>query len=458
MGANRKSEEMKKEACIGMAQSGDGTVWARATRSGGGGPSSSGTGAPPPPKPGEGLVLVVPTADALVRAFRIPSSDPDEIAAIAANQMESESPLDPAEMVFSHEVLHLGEGEALVLGAAVSAAACDRALELAGAEPGRVERVDVAAAGLSRALDAAGALAPSGRQPVLAQEGDRAVLLILDERRLVLARAVSAARAVTTASLASALRMAFLQVEMECGPESAAAPLLLCCDGEALRVAAESAAAAVGRACEAPPPAAIAPHAAAFGAALRSLSRPENGEPPLDLFPEPWRQALADRRYKRLFVGSVALAAVAWVALVAGLWGWPAVLRARENALQRVVESREEAEGAVRQVRERIRLIDRYSDRTHSPLEILREVSLALPDGVTLKSYTYEGARREASVEADARASAPAYDFSNRLKSSPLLARNDIVSGPTENRNTGKTSFKLRLSFSDGASNSGGAP
>ena len=50
-------------------------------------------------------------------------------------------------------------------------------------------------------------------------------------------------------------------------------------------------------------------------------------------------------------------------------------------------------------------------------------------------------------MEASASGSALAYEFSNRLKSSPLFSRNDIVSGPTENRNTGKTSFQLRLTF-----------
>ena len=145
---------------------------------------------------------------------------------------------------------------------------------------------------------------------------------------------------------------------------------------------------------------------------------------------------------------------MAWIALVGVLWGWPAALAARQAALQKQVDALEPAESAVREVRERIRLIERYSDRTFSPLEVLREVSLALPQGVTLKNYSYESARREASVEAEARASAPAYDFSNRLKSSPLLARNDIVSGPTENRNTGKTGFKIRMAFAtpeDGA-------
>lgn len=458
---------MKKDSATGVAAHGDSAIWARASRPDARAPEEAGAGVPPAPRGGERWTLVLPVQDVLLRAERFPTGDPGEIAAIAANRMEAESPLEPEEMVFSHEVLERSEDASLVLCAAAPVAACAKALAAAtGSEAASgaslVCRVDCAAAGLARSLAAAGLLAETGRQPILAMDGDRPVLLVVDGGRLVLARAAG-----SPASFPQTLRLALIQAEMACGPESSATPLLCLAQGPEWLAAAQAAATAAGRECSTPPLDAKVPPAV-FGAALRTLEGRPGPDcppgPPLDLFPATWRAALDDRRYKRLFVAGAAAAFAVWVALVGALWGWPAALGAREAALQREADSLAPAEGAVRQVRERIRLIDRYSDRTFSPLEILREISLALPDGVTLKQMAYEAARRECTVEGEARGSAPAYDFSNRLKSSPLLARNDIVSGPTENRNTGKTNFRIRLSFATpdgeegGGGGEGGAP
>ena len=177
-----------------------------------------------------------------------------------------------------------------------------------------------------------------------------------------------------------------------------------------------------------------------------------------NLFPESWGGMLSDRKYKRRFAAGAAAALAAWLALVGALFGWPAVLSVRESALQKEVDRLSPEEAVVDQFRGRIRIIDRYSDRTWSPLEVLREVAVALPQGVTLTMFRQEAAKREALVEAAARSSAPAYEFSNRLKSSPLFSRNDIVAGPTENRNTGRTSFQLRLLFAEPGEDGGIAP
>ncbi len=452
---------MKKDYATGVAPEGDSAVWARISRTSARAPDDAGTGAPPAPRRGERLTLVIPVADVLLRAERLPTSDPEEIAAIAANRMEAESPLEPDEMVFAHEVLETSGDESLVLCAAAPVSACNRALAAATGSDSPsgaalVARVDCAASGLARSLAAAGLSAASGRQPVLAMDGGRAALIVLEDGRPILARAAGA-----PAAFAQTLRLALMQAEMSCGPERSAAPLLCLATGPEWVAAAQAAASASGRECETPPHEAQIP-SAAFGAALRTLegasgsSQRHGGGGALDLFPAPWSAALDERRYRRTFIACSAAALVAWAALVGALWGWPAALGARQAALQREVDALAPREGAVRQVRERIRLIDRYSDRTFSPLEILREISLALPEGVTLKQMAYEAARRECTVEGESRGSAPAYDFSNRLKSSPLLARNDIVSGPTENRNTGKTNFRIRLSFAAPEDGEGG--
>ena len=398
--------------------------------------------------------LAIPTADLLFRAERIPASDPDDVAQIARNLLETESPLDPAEMVFSHEVLSTDAESSLVLAAAAPIAAVDRVREEAGADPGAVARVDASALGLVRALaDKAGTLASSGRQPVLAEEDGRLVLILLENGRPALVRSVGPSRTASGPALSSALRLALLEAEMARGPMDAAPALLVAPGGggAGLLGPATAAASAAGRELRTVDAASLATPAA--GAALRTKEGAA-----FDLFPDDWRATLAERRARKRAAIAFGGAAALWVALALVLFGWPSLLGSRIKARQARVDAAAPAEAAVQEVRDRIRIIDRYSDRTYSPLEVLREVSLAMPEGVTLVRLSYDSARREANVECSALTSQPAYEMSNRLKASPLFARNDIVNGPTENKGTGRTTFTIRLAFAGGADGEGGAP
>ena len=164
-----------------------------------------------------------------------------------------------------------------------------------------------------------------------------------------------------------------------------------------------------------------------------------------NLFPSAWSEALSNRRWARTFGLAVAGGAALWAALALFLFGYPALLGARARSLGAQVEANRASEDEVRQFRERIAIVDRYADRTYSALEVLREVALALPEDVTLAKFNYDAARHEASVEGSSTTSAPAYEFSNNMKASPLFLRTSIVNGPTVNRSTGKTGYTIRL-------------
>lgn len=441
---------MKTESGIGIERRGEGLAWARASGAGAERPDAAGEGAPAW-RGADPATLAIPTADLLFRAERIPTSDPEEVAQAARLLMEAESPLDPAEMVFAHEILASDAEGALVLAAAAPVAAVERLREAAGADPAAVARVDAAALGLARNLAGRPEFAASGRQPVFAEEDGRLVLLLLENGRPALVRPAGSARAASGPALSSALRLALLEAEMARGPMDAAPALLVSSSGSALLAAATAAATAAGRELRIVDAAALPP--AAFGCARRTLEGAS-----FDLFPDGWRATLAERRARRRAGFAFGGAAALWVALALALFGWPSVLGSRIKARQARVDAAAPAEAAVQEIRDRIRIIDRYSDRTYSPLEVLREVSLAMPEGVTLARLSYDAARREASVECSALSSQPAYEMSNRLKVSPLFARNDIVAGPTENKGTGRTTFTIRLLFAGGADGEGGAP
>lgn len=438
---------MKSESGIGVQRRGEGLAWARASGAGAEGPDAAGEGAPAW-RGAESATLALPTADLLFRAEHIPSSDSGEVAQAARLLLEAESPLDPSEMVFAHEVLSSDAEGTLVLAAAAPVAAVERLREAAGADPAAIARVDAAALGLARNLAGRPEFAASGRQPVFAEEDGRLVLMLFEDGRPALVRPAGSARTASGPALASALRLALLEAEMARGPMDAAPALLVSPSGSALLAAATAAATATGRELRVLDAAALPP--AAFGCARRTLEGAS-----FDLFPDAWRAALAERRSRRRAALALGGAAALWVVLALVLFGWPSLLGSRIQARQARVDAAAPAEAAVQEVRDRIRIIDRYSDRTYSPLEVLREVSLAMPEGVTLARLSYDAARREASVECSALSSQPAYEMSNRLKVSPLFARNDIVAGPTENKGTGRTTFTIRLLFAGGGEEGG---
>ena len=452
----RIRHRVKKDSSIGVVGRGGALFWARATRAQGSAPAGGGAG--PPPAGAEGVTLVLPLRDAFCKAMRIPSADPDEIAVIARNMMEAESPLDPADMVFSHETLEVsppgadGEGgSALVMAASAPVSAVEALREGAGCDAGRVERVDAAPFALAAFAAATPGVPADGRVPALFDDDGRVSLLVVDKGRPVVARDAGAASSASAPQLALALRLALVQAEREAGPAQSAPLAVFAPEGSRLPGVAAAAAAALGLEAAATVPAPD-PGRTAFEAARRSVDGAA-----CNLFPESWGGMLSDRKFKRRFAAGAAGALAAWLALVGVLFGWPAALSVREASLQKEADRLSPEEAVVDQFRSRIRIIDRYSDRTWSPLEVLREVAVALPQGVTLTMFRQEAAKREALVEAAARSSAPAYEFSNRLKSSPLFSRNDIVAGPTENRNTGRTSFQLRLLFAE-PGEGGGAP
>lgn len=396
--------------------------------------------------------LVLPTADAVFRVDRIPSVEPDEIASIAGNLLAAESPLEPEEMVFSHETVFSdpgveGEGAySVVVAVAAPIAAAERVRESAGVDAGEVARVDVAAFCRAHALASAAEVPAEDFCPVLYSEDGRLTLVVLRDRKAVFARSLCALRTAKSASVASMIRLALMRAEEACGA-GAASVLLFDGGDDAVRTAAEGVAALLG--CTA------APVAVSASPEAGALARTAAGSS-LNLFPETWRAALSERAFKRRFFGGIVIAAAAWIVLAAVLFGYPAILRGRVSRLENAVSANVEAENSVNEIRERINIISRYSDRTYSPLEMLREVSLAKPDDITFTSFRFDAPRREASVDATAHSTAPAYEFSNRLKSSPLIARNSFVSGPTENRGSGQTSFTLRIEFTGGGEGGAG--
>ena len=80
-------------------------------------------------------------------------------------------------------------------------------------------------------------------------------------------------------------------------------------------------------------------------------------------------------------------------------------------------------------------------------MEALLEVSNALPQGIELAAYRYNGVKRQIAVEGRAGMSTLVYDFMDNLKRSAIFGANKLVSGPTFNKNLGVNVFELSIDF-----------
>jgi len=354
----------------------------------------------------------LPTSMLLIRVLRLPALAPDEVAGAVALQMDKLSPFSGDEPTIGWEVLSSDETQTTVFAAAVPAR-CMAPLDIALATAGmHVARIDISLLDAWRVLRDRGVLeACPGRQAALIAQGDEWDLLVLDAGLPVLARGLG--KAVEDGDLAREVALSLFQTEIEVGLQplheivviSPGAPSAA--DMSALRET------AAGRLRLATPPADVS---AADGLAMRTRDAAA-----LDLTPLAWRnreQSAAARR--RLQIGLGAAAAI-WVVLAGVLALGPVVTDQLGNLQKRREAAILTDYRRVYDMRERVQLIRRYTDRSHSLLESLRVITALQPEGIELSSLTY---RREDGCKIAGETTAPAlvYTFIDQLRTNAPFA------------------------------------
>lgn len=377
------------------------------------------------------LCLAVPAHKALVRVTDLPSVDPDEIAGMVELQVDKFSPFPIEQMAVSYETLSQTETSSRVLIAAVQR----EVVEGAGAsfvKAGRVpHRIDLDVMGWWRLIH-------EHDQPT---EPEHRVLLILDRNdtqlvvihegvpAVIRSLGVSDDGDAVTAEMAEEVEYTLTSLEAEWGmtglpwitvwkwndlpAEQLAARLRAQCDVEVSFKALD----------DLPP--------LTEGLAWRSLPA---DTPALNFVSAEWKAAETLRMLRKRYTIASAVALAVWMtalsAFLIGLQTEQGRLREMKNTLRRLEEPAE----AVRAMQEKVVSFEQFADRTHSALEGLREVSLLLPQGVDLLSFTY---KKGASLvlRGDAEITDPVYDFFQALEQSSLFEK--VEAAPITNRREG---------------------
>ena len=328
-------------------------------------------------------VLAIPLSSLLVKLVRVPAGgDPVEAATPVLQAM---NPYPDEPLTVSCETVSEGADGAVVLAGALPEGATDGLAEALDAAKLSVVRIDALALGQLRGVwKALGE--SSQRRLVLMRSADCLSAFVLDGDR------PAAVRALTVVG-AEELRRELTLFLLEAEDFGGRCPL-----AEVVVVEADGAVAEEGDACLGA--------LAAFGpvrriavgadAALVGVGERSDDASALNVLPSSWREVLEETRFKAKLTKCLAVAGGIWGLVIAVLFGVPVAygyLADHQKALSRQ-HARQYEE--VRETRDKVNLIHKYSDHARGALEIMKALSDRLPEGVTLSSWNF---RREDGVK-----------------------------------------------------------
>ncbi len=393
--------------------------------------------------------IALPASQIVTRILTLPLRDKEELAGAVALQVDKFSPFPVEQMVYSYEILQQTEEETVVLVAMaqhVSVAEWGHALREAAVH---IERVDCAALGAWHDLVKQGKLDAQRRQSFLLLDTDEAVLLTHDRGHLLSISGLGAPGDFADSSVCTDLSEEVARILMETDADygiGEKAQLMV------LAASAEDSLVALGEAlAEATGIEVVQPDQYTFpdiagGILQRSLAVSATQSGLLNLIPSEWVRDADSRRFrdKLMAIGGGLLAL--WLVLLGGGLGYLAWERATLEQLREREQQWLRPANAVRSMRLQVNLIDRYRDRTHSALEVLREVSSLLPEGIDLVSFTYrKGDGLEIIGEADS--GRLVLQFNERLNGSELFR--DVRPGTRAQTRQGRHRFSFDILFGE---------
>lgn len=397
----------------------------------------------------EGLCCyALPASSMLLRVTELPSEDAAELASMVELQVDKFSPFPIDQTQFSFEVLLQHEGRSRVLIAAMKKEPV-KALGSALRQGGVIlHRLDCRAVVWWATMKERGLISAHGRHTLLLLEAHDIAMIVTHHGEPVVFRSLGTRDQFETQEdceeLLDEVRFSLTALEAEWGTAEEVRldvwshdepPEVFCTALEAAH--------------------ATAPHyhrfdeLPAFHEALARRSADREGVL-LNLAPSEW---LADEQYRgtlrRLGMLSVVFAGL-WLAVMAVLMGYLHLRTGRLDELESGHAGLQEEAGLARQLRAKVKSLEQYSDRTYSVLEVLREVSVRLPQGVDLTAMNYKKGE-ETDLKGTAGDASPIHDFIAEMEQSGLFTdveADNIIS--KRDRDRVRTDFSIKLKLPGG--------
>ena len=364
-------------------------------------------------------VLALPLSRLLVKMVKVPAEQREDPVSVAAPVLQAMSPFPDEPLTVSCETVRETEAGLCVLAAALPESAADDIGEALDGAKLTLTRVDATALGRIAELWPQLNDGRTGvRRLLLMREADCLSLFVLDDDHPSAVRALS-----FESDLKREVMLSLLEAEEFGGPAELAEVVTV---GEIDAGALSS---------FAPVRAVSADPESVAGLAARAADPAT-----LDVLPASWREMLEETRFKAKLVRNLSIAVGVWVLVMAVLLGVPFVYGLMTDHQKSLSREHAAKYREVKEMKEKLDLVKKYSDHSRGALEILKAVSDRLPDGVELNSWTFkhEEGVRFAGESVDA---AGVYTLKNRLLEAEVFAEVNLT-GPSAGKG-GKQKFDI---------------
>lgn len=372
-------------------------------------------------------VLALPLSRLLVKMVRVPAESAGDAASYCTGELQSVSPYPDEHLTVSCETVRETVDGLVVLAAALPEGSTDDIANALDEAKLNITRVDALALGRLRELwpslsDGRTDL----RRLVLIGEAECTSVFVLDDDM------PSAIRAVSPGSdMRRELMLSLLEAEDFGGAKPVAEVVVA---GE---VAAEE------------------PVLAAFGPVRRLVvdetsvaGVAERSADPmcLNALPESWREVLEETRFKAKLRNFLAVAGGIWALVMAVLFGVPMVYGFMTTHQRNLSKEHARKYNEVKEMREKVRLVQKYSDHSLGALEVLKVVSDNLPEGVELNSWSFRR-NESAKFSGESDDASGVYTLKDRLLETKAFA-DVVLTGPSAGRG-GKQRFDIDCRFEE---------
>ena len=364
--------------------------------------------------PGE-AVLALPLSRLVVKMVRVAAED--DPVKTASESLAAVSPFPDEPLTVSCETVRETEEGRTVLAAALPEGAADDIADALDAAKINVTKVDVLALGELRGLWPQLSGGSAGvRRLVLLKGADCISLFVLDDD------VPSAVRAITSeGDLRREVMLSLLEAEDFSGGK----PLSEIVVSGDVDVAGLDAFAPVRRI-----------EGAGEEAVFAGIEARSADPAALDVLPDSWREVLEETRFKAKLKRFLAIAGGIWALVMLVLFGVPVVFGLLTDHQRTLSREHSRQYKAVRETKEKVNLVRKYSDHSRGALEIMLAVSscLPLPEGaetscIELNSWNF---KREDGVRFSGEADSAqlVYNFKDALIDSGIFAQVNLQ-GPS---------------------------
>lgn len=368
----------------------------------------------------KGLIcLSLPTDQVLLRVAILPTDDEEEIQGMVELQVDKFSPFPIEHMAVAHEMLDQHENESRVLIAAVRNDLVET-LGLAFTRAGLLPHwMDVDILAWWFLLREHGKIPNTGRHTFFIMDEDSAELVVVQDELPVIFRSLGPHRGLNDPEeieeLAEEISFILTSLEAEWGAGGSSRMSVWSNEPASLDFVTT-----LSEECgmdvevhdlnELP--------ALSEGMARRSLRK---GAAKLNLAPTNWLEKERSRHITRVLLMLTALFLGLWLSVIGvGV----ALFKVQDGAytkLQAEYAGLSAAAKRVKEIQANVNSLKQYANRSHSSLESLREITIILPPGVELTSYTYKKGKQVV-LRGSAESETPIFNFIEAMEKTELFS------------------------------------